>query len=1001
MKKNLIRLLPLVLLAAGCTREIVDPLAENRGLTVDFLFSTHYTQGSLLTKAPDDLFDSPVTKTVFSGKDENGQDVTSSSQKERIDWKVGDKVDLMILKAGAPKDRRVYEIKAFTTEGNLKSKSVSVSSDNPFTFKGSGDYYIFATYPSHSIGKAFKTGNGYDYGLWNPSSTTGGFGLYMPENIACSIVDKGDSYVVMDDMDYAVMTAGKSVNLSSPQAIELDFKPFFNAYQLLLTNTETTRNYKLETLTITCTSGFLRTKADVSNRLPSLISADGTMSWNNYTPGTDRCIGSFTYNFKQLSGYSEGIPFNKPLDITLLALPIAQSGISITFTFSGGITRTLTLDPSVTLDSSHKLRIYNIGEGAEWIYVIDPIDNIYFPGKAAGTQNFSINSYRYRKVDPSVKEFVPWEIVGFAEDSTAAFANRGGSNGFSIATLERVTSSGIGFVNSASVTEQTQKVVSHAESDIVTLQSRRLEYNGVFGTEAQPRDLAMYDIFGNKRAAGKPVTANSYVVDRGGWYMFPVVYGNAIDYTVVENKLTGNVRAYAPTMPSEINAGDHNGQEYKNYLTPFLNAAGNGISGPYILSDMGLSEGAVSVDIVWQDLSQQKLTVSDVQLVPGTGISATGTDSGLNCAYIKFRVGKDNLYQCNAVLALKNGSGEIVWSWHIWVTGDKMTVSEIPLTTDPAFVGGTPYKSSDRFLDLNLGWCDAGSATVTDYPSRMLYAKVRQTDPASSAYRIFKIAQSGESEWIDSQYGDSPQYQYGRKDPLLPSSGVKSGEIVNKEHYPSVQRTYGSNPERYINTLLPGFSGSVNTLNNQKKIVKELINNPHKMLVSSNSDTYSINRWETYYPYNTWSGLMRLDKVSVDFPVVKTIYDPCPPGFCVPHQYSFTGFYGRDLDEMRIRRSSGRIGMGDVRGALNQTANAGHYLRYGSAYYLNMDLNARSIQTLHNYNTPGQTFVIKGDQQSPISYAYSIRPVMEDIIYVDNTVDGQRIVIGDGGNWEN
>ena len=107
---------------------------------------------------------------------------------------------------------------------------------------------------------------------------------------------------------------------------------------------------------------------------------------------------------------------------------------------------------------------------------------------------------------------------------------------------------------------------------------------------------------------------------------------------------------------------------------------------------------------------------------------------------------------------------------------------------------------------------------------------------------------------------------------------------------------------------------------------------------------------------------------------------------------------------MRIRRSSGRIGMGDVRGALNQTSNAGHYLRYGSAYYLNMDLNARSIQTLHNYNTPGQTFVIKGDQQSPISYAYSIRPVMEDIIHVfdvDNTVDGQRIVIGDGGYWEN
>ena len=206
MKNKLIRILPLVLLAAGCTREMMEPLAENRSHAVDFQFSTHYTQEGLLTKASDNLFDTSATKTVFSGKDQNGQDVTSSSTKERIDWEVGDKVDLMVYK-GNQEYKHTYEIKAFKTEGNLESQSTSVSSDESFTFKGGGDYYFFATYPSRSIGKALKKGDGYDYGLWKNGSTSAGFGLHMPNNLTCSITEKNGRYVVMDDMDYAVMTA--------------------------------------------------------------------------------------------------------------------------------------------------------------------------------------------------------------------------------------------------------------------------------------------------------------------------------------------------------------------------------------------------------------------------------------------------------------------------------------------------------------------------------------------------------------------------------------------------------------------------------------------------------------------------------------------------------------------------------------------------------------------------------------------------------------------------
>ncbi|MBP3202057.1 MAG: fimbrillin family protein [Bacteroidales bacterium] len=681
-------------------------------------------------------------------------------------------------------------------------------------------------------------------------------------------------------------------------------------------------------------------------------------------------------------------------DKTLLLLPqTLPAGAKITARVTNGdVSRDIEASLESMLWEPGQMVTYTLTNTYEWIYVIDPIDNIYFPGKEAGTQNFTINSYRYKSNDPSYREFVPWEVVGFSQDSTTAFSNPGGSYGFSIETLSKTTGSAIGFNNAASVTEQTQKVVNQMESDIITLQGLRLEYNGVFGTEDQPRDLSMYDIFGNKRTAGKPVTANSYVVDRGGWYMFPVVYGNAIDYTVAENNVAGNVRAYAPVMPADIASGNQSEKAYKNYLTPFLNANKGAINSPYIIPQMGLSESSMSVVILWQDLSQQKLTVSDVQLIPASGIGVTGTDSGLNCAYIKFRVGKDNLFQCNAVLALKNGSGDIVWSWHIWVTGETMSMSEVFLTSDPALEGGAPYKNSDYFLNQNLGWCDAGTATVTEYPSRMLYAKVRQTDPASSAYRIFKIAQSGQSEWINSEYGDSPGYQYGRKDPLLPSAGCIRDEINNKEHYPSVQKTSGTFRERSINTITPRFGGEMIVLANQKTIIKSLINNPQMQLASGTESSLN-NRWETYYPYNMWSGQMRLDQRKEDFQVEKTIYDPCPPGFCVPHQYSFTGFYGRDLDAIKMRRCSNRIGSGDTKGQLNQVSNAEHYLKYGSAFYMNSDQDLRyhAIQTRHNFNVPDQTFLTEGSQHFLVSDALSIRPVLEDHLMTSYTTDGRLL----------
>ena len=837
MKKNLIRLLPLVLLAAGCTREIVDPLAENRGHTVDFQLSTYYTQGTLFTKAPDDLFDSPVTKTVFSGKDENGQDVTSSSQKERLDWKVGDKVDLMILKAGDPKDRRVYEIKAFTTEGNLKSKSTSVSSDNPFTFKGSGDYYIFAPYPSHSIGKALKTGNGYDYGLWNPSSTTGGFGLHLPAGLTCTIAEKGGSYVVMDDMDYAVMTAGKSVNLSSPQAIELDFKPFFNAYQLFLVNTEATKNYKLETVTVSCTGGYLRTKDDPSHRLPSLISADGTMSWNNYTPGTDRCIQSFTYDFRQVSGYSQGIPFNKPLDITLLALPIAQSGLSFTFTFNGGITRTLTLDPSVTLAPSHKLRIYNIGEGSEWIYVLEVEPKTSFAKNEASaatrTTSYKVkSSYRYKEGNESgTREPVKWatEINMGARDIDAnsdwrrissyspansdkagwiSFANTSlGNGGKDVNETRSITASSFRrHVNSNNPDEFFKDAISG-----------NIHPSGInnLSDKANAIDLSMYNLMGN-RLSGM-TSANCYVVSAPGWYKFPLVYGNT------------------------LKNGSNNMGAVQSY---HVRHDGGAIGQPWIRASLGGDlVNDYSAALVWQDNKPECSYAGCNNRSHGVidkDKLEVRMDNGM--AYMYFYVPQHSIQPGNNLLALKKG-GDIVWSWHIWITDQ-------------------PLEPKDgRYLSAYIGWTALNLAGGNDgidvYPARSEALKIIQVTadgqkiPEGQEKEILVIQEGTTKQILSSnrvyRFGRSVYFQYGRKDPMFPALST-GGNIKTQEIYDA------------DGNLLAGNDGYMPVYGGEKSV-------PH-----------SIKNPAVFYTTNTpfaqqVGGYWRTD--------LKTVYDPSPIGYRV------------------------------------------------------------------------------------------------------------------------
>jgi len=181
-------------------------------------------------------------------------------------------------------------------------------------------------------------------------------------------------------------------------------------------------------------------------------------------------------------------------------------------------------------------------------------------------------------------------------------------------------------------------------------------------------DLSMLDCAGLARASRW--TANCYMVHTAGNYKLPLVYGNAI-----KNGAT--------------NAAAYTGIENTNTTLTFPRHDGSAITGPWI-KDNGIT--VATAELLWQDAE---------------GLI---TNVGIDGDYLTLTVGKDaDTQEGNAVVAAKDDSGNIVWSWHIWVT--KQTFAAADLTT--VATGSHDYKVTP----VNLGWVgdDIYTGTNTFY----------------------------------------------------------------------------------------------------------------------------------------------------------------------------------------------------------------------------------------------------------------------------------------------
>lgn len=234
-----------------------------------------------------------------------------------------------------------------------------------------------------------------------------------------------------------------------------------------------------------------------------------------------------------------------------------------------------------------------------------------------------------------------------------------------------------------------------------------------------------------------------------------------------------------------------------------------------------------SARILWQD---RPYLVTFVELVHG---------------YVRFSLHENcrsttDPYQGNAVIAVYNEAGDILWSWHIWVNNGIKDVTYSSLSFNDPETSQRSDLSNVRIMNMNLG------ATKASWQEDENDALVLD------CYGFY--------------------YQWGRKDPSpLPSSyDYPQSDMTTKAYYYMDEGTR-KRVYRYLDLAPTVEMGALHPL----EIVAP----------SQFTQTYA-NDWLSVSVDQLWGYNPSTQKVEK-----KTIYDPCPYGYRVADKELYALFY--------------------------------------------------------------------------------------------------------------
>ena len=511
---------------------------------------------------------------------------------------------------------------------------------------------------------------------------------------------------------------------------------------------------------------------------------------------------------------------DKAPETTFMMLPQDIENAEVEVLFNDGKTDyTLTgklYDPSITsADNDTDLSTWDAGkiytyaistESINWTYVFEVSDNITFE-LGQTSEPYTVTSYRYRtQLDDKEenREPVPWTAANIGASETDPSNDK-----ISIVDINDIvtafTSNGDGSVNGAqSYTLGLVRGTLHTDYD----GDKKLQDAKYKGSETAPYDLS------TSGGLLPQETANCYAINAPGTYKLPLVYGNA------------------------IKNDSYNSVAYSN--SAFTDYQGKNITDPYIYKNHGYKPHDAC--LVWSDgfymfenvhLDEQK-------------------------EWLIFSVNRDYMQQANAILAVRDEEGNIMWSWHIWVTERNL------VGTAHTLQDWTSTSTTYGLLPCNLGWVDG---KMVYYNSRELTYEFTQ---GTSGYKQTMLVNQAGAEFDYKDVG-STYYQWGRKDPIV---ALRNWDTYRFEDY----RLHETSDPKYKYRIKP-----------EQVPISTTIQNPNIYYTATNSnDTWNTN-WCTSVISTLWdnsSNTTSVDKTTS----VKTIYDPSPRGYKVPIPRAFSVF---------------------------------------------------------------------------------------------------------------
>lgn len=244
---------------------------------------------------------------------------------------------------------------------------------------------------------------------------------------------------------------------------------------------------------------------------------------------------------------------------------------------------------------------------------------------------------------------------------------------------------------------------------------------------------------------------------------------------------------------------------------------GNGEAG--IIVDAGFHTTSASIDpksakLMWEDTEG---FISGVSLVKGKVLFTAEKNVG------------------NAMIAVFDGAGTVLWSWHIWGVGDTMPEDE-EVSSQATISEKSTLKVKYTVMDRTLG-----ALSKTSYFTTL--------------------------------------YQWGRKDPIPNSTTYfVDGQAID------IERTYPVHK--------PGSAADatiLTSIQHPECIIDDYKGQAGDWLASDNTNKYNL-LWgdaNTTYVFNKSK-----PAAGKGWTNVKTIYDPCPSGYRVSSKFAWTGFCG-------------------------------------------------------------------------------------------------------------